>query len=87
MLLDMLYSVLKQNARAFEIMLLCDQYGNTFADIAKKFEISAQLSIFPIYPDLKTCQSWSSHYYVHYFLIGDISLSIWLHRRLSQKIA
>ncbi len=37
---DIPYSELKQDERAYEIMLLRDQYDNTFTDIAKEFEIS-----------------------------------------------
>lgn len=40
MLKDIPYSELTQNERAYEILLLRDQYGNTFADIAKEFELS-----------------------------------------------
>lgn len=40
MIKDIEYSVLKENKRAYEIMLLRDQYDNTFADIAKEYEIS-----------------------------------------------
>lgn len=40
MLKDIPYSVLKQDKRAYEIMLLRDQYNNSFTDIAKEFEIS-----------------------------------------------
>ena len=41
MLKDIPYSTLKQNQRAYEIMLLRDQHANTFADIAAACEISA----------------------------------------------
>lgn len=41
MLSDILYSTLKQDQRAYEIMLLRDQHANTFADIATACEISA----------------------------------------------
>ena len=40
MLKDIPYSVLKQDGRAYEIMLLRDQHGNTFSDIAKAYDIS-----------------------------------------------
>jgi len=40
MLKDIPYSVLKQDRRAYEIMLLRDQHGSTFSFIAKKYEIS-----------------------------------------------
>lgn len=35
------YSILTQDKRAYEIMLLRDQHDNTFTDIAKDFDISA----------------------------------------------
>ncbi len=38
---DIPYSALKEDGRAYAVMLLRDQHGNTFADIAKEFEISA----------------------------------------------
>ena len=40
MLKDIPYSELKQNGRAYEIMLLRDQDNCTFAHIAKKYSIS-----------------------------------------------
>ncbi len=40
MLNDTPYDVLKEDERAYEIMLLRDQYDNTFSDIAKEFGIS-----------------------------------------------
>ena len=40
MLKDVPYSVLTQEERAYEIMLLRDQHGNTFTDITKAFQIS-----------------------------------------------
>ena len=40
MLQDIAYSVLKENKRAYEILLLRDQYSNTFADIAREYGIS-----------------------------------------------
>ena len=49
---DMPYSELNQDKRAYEIMLLRDQHGNTFTDIAKEFEISPQRAI-QIYNKLK----------------------------------
>lgn len=39
-LIDIPYSTLKENKRAYEVMLLRDQYDNSFSDIAKEFEIS-----------------------------------------------
>ena len=41
MLKEYPYHLLKQDARSYEIMLLRDQHGNTFADIAKEYQISA----------------------------------------------
>lgn len=40
MLKDIPYSVLKKDRRAYEIMLLRDQYGYKFSDIAAKYGIS-----------------------------------------------
>lgn len=40
LLKDIPYSVLKEDGRAYEIMLLRDQYDNTFTDIATEFELS-----------------------------------------------
>lgn len=40
MLKDIPYSELTKDKRSYEIMLLRDQYGNTFSDIAKDFELS-----------------------------------------------
>lgn len=37
---DIPYSELKEDRRAYDIMLLRDQYNNTFADIAKEYGIS-----------------------------------------------
>ena len=45
MLKNIPYSVLMQDKRAYEIMLLRDQYNNTFINIAKEFEISAARAI------------------------------------------
>lgn len=52
---DMPYSELNQDKRAYEIMLLRDQHGNTFTDIAKEFEISPERAI-QIYNKLKIKQ-------------------------------
>ena len=38
---DIPYSLLKKDGRAYEVMLLRDQYGHTFTDIAKKFNRTA----------------------------------------------
>lgn len=37
---DIPYSQLKEDRRAYDIMILRDQYNNTFADIAKEYGIS-----------------------------------------------
>ena len=37
---DIEYSELKKNERAYEIMTLKDQNGNTFSDMAKEYGIS-----------------------------------------------
>ncbi|RGX54681.1 hypothetical protein DWV16_12900 [Anaerotruncus sp. AF02-27] len=55
MLRDIPYSVLKQDARAYDIMLLRDQYGNTFSAIARDYEISAA-RVTQIYNHLKVKQ-------------------------------
>ena len=52
---DIPYSELNQDKRAYEIMLLRDQHGNTFADIAKEFELSGE-RIIQIYRKLKLKQ-------------------------------
>lgn len=53
---DIPYRTLKQDKRAYEIMLLRDQYENTFADIAKEFEMSVAWVV-QIYNKLKVQQS------------------------------
>lgn len=55
MLKDIPYSVLKQKERGYEIMLLRDQHGNTFTDIAKEFEISVT-RVKQLYDNLKRKQ-------------------------------
>ena len=40
MLKDVSYSVLKEDERAYKIMLLKDQDGYNFSDIAKEFDLS-----------------------------------------------
>lgn len=52
---DIPYSVLKQNERAYEIMLLRDQHGNTFSAIAREYEISTA-RVMQIYYHLKVKQ-------------------------------
>lgn len=55
MLQDIPYETLKQDKRAYEIMLLHDQYGNAFSEIAKVYEISAERT-FQIYHKIKCRQ-------------------------------
>ena len=55
MLKDIPYSVLKEDGRAYEIMLLRDQYDNTFTDIASEFELSVT-RVTQIYYRLKVRQ-------------------------------
>lgn len=52
---DIPYSELNQDKRAYEIMLLRDQHGNTFADIAREYEISVA-RVIQIYNKLKLKQ-------------------------------
>lgn len=52
---DLPYSVLKQDERAYKIMLFREQDGCTFADISKKVEISVSRTI-QIYNKLKIRQ-------------------------------
>lgn len=52
MLKDIPYEVLKHDERAYEIMLLRDQYDNTFGDIAKEFGLSL-VRVTQIYRKLK----------------------------------
>ena len=49
------YSKLKENERAYEIMLLRDLYDNTFADMAREFETS-RTRIAQIYCKIKIKQ-------------------------------
>ena len=52
---DIPYSILKQDERAYEIMLLRDQHGNTFTDIAKECERSVA-RVVQVYNKLKIKQ-------------------------------
>ena len=54
-LTDTSYSNLKENKRAYEILLLREQYDNTFAYIAKEYEISVT-RVVQIYHKLKRKQ-------------------------------
>lgn len=56
MLKDIPYRTLKQDERTYEIMLLRDQYDNTFTDIAKEYEISVA-RVVQIYNKLKVKQA------------------------------
>ena len=55
MLNDIPYSTLKENRRSYEIMTLRDQYDNTFADIAKEYNISS-LRVRALYNRIKNRQ-------------------------------
>lgn len=57
MLKDIPYNVLKENERAYKIMLLRDQYNNSFNDIAKELELSVT-GVKQIYHKLKFKQIW-----------------------------
>ena len=54
-LIDIQYSTLTEDKRSYEIMLLRDQHGNTFTDIAKECEISVA-RVVQIYNRLKLKQ-------------------------------
>lgn len=69
------YSTLKQDERAYEIMLLRDQYNNTFTDIAKKNEISAQRAK-QIYHNIKIKQIRLYINYISLTLGHDNTLQI-----------
>lgn len=55
MLNDIPYSILEQDERAYEIMLLRDQHDNTFIDIAKEHEVSV-VRVKQIYDKIKIKQ-------------------------------
>lgn len=55
MLTDIPCSTLKQDGRAYEIMLLRDQHDNTFADISKEYNLSVA-RVVQIYNKLKIRQ-------------------------------
>lgn len=65
MLKDIPYSILKQDGRAYEIMLLRDQYNNTFTDIAKEREISVA-RVVQIYNKIKMKQI---HLYINHIAV------------------
>lgn len=60
------YSVLTQGERAYEIMLLRDQHGNTFTDIAKVFQISVS-RVTQQYNNLKVKQI---HLYINHIAVA-----------------
>lgn len=62
---DIPYSILMKDGCAYEIMLLRDQNGEKFTDIAKKCEISAERAA-ELYNRLKIKQS---HLYINYISI------------------
>ena len=66
MLKDIPYSVLKKDRRAYEIMLLRDQYENTFTDIATEFELSVS-RVTQLYYQLKIQQI---RLYIHHISIA-----------------
>ena len=45
MLKEKPYSEVQEDRRAYEMMLLRDQQGKTFTDIAKEYEISAAWAV------------------------------------------
>lgn len=55
MLKEIPYSELKKDKRAYDIMILRDQYNNTFTDIAKDYEISF-IRVRQIYSKIKIKQ-------------------------------
>lgn len=65
MLKDIPYSVLKEDERAYEIMLLHDQHGNTYTNIAKEYEISVA-RVVQIYNKMKIKQK---HLYIHHIAV------------------
>ena len=70
---DFPYEILKQNERSYEIMLLRDQYDNTFADIAKKYKITVA-RVVQIYNKIKLKQI---QLYIHHIavVLGHDSIS------------
>lgn len=66
MLKDIPYSILKKNERAYEIMLLRDQYNNTFTDISKEYKVSVQ-RVRQIYNKIKIKQI---HLYINYISVA-----------------
>lgn len=68
MLKDIPYSILKKDERAYEVMLLRDQYDNTFTDISKEYGISTARAV-QIYNKIKRKQM---NLYIHYisFVLG-----------------
>ena len=63
---DIPYRVLKEDGRAYEIMLLRDQYNNTFTDIAAEFELSVT-RVTQIYFQMKVRQI---RLYIHHVSIA-----------------
>ena len=54
-LIDIPYSVLKENERAYEVMLLRDLYDNTYTDIAKEHNVSTG-TVITVYHKIKIKQ-------------------------------
>ena len=76
MLKDISYSVLKKDKRAYEIMLLRDQYGKTFTDIATEFELSVT-RVTQIYFRLKVKQIRLYINHISVVLGYDSTSKIW----------
>lgn len=55
MLKDVPYSIIQQDERPYEIMLLRDQHGNTLTDIAKEYELSVTRTV-QVYNKIKITQ-------------------------------
>lgn len=73
---DIPYGVLKEDNRAYEIMLLRDQYNNTFADIATRFELSVT-RVTDIYHSHKNKQIRLYINHISVVLGYDSTLPIW----------
>lgn len=65
MLKDIPYNILKQDGRAYEIMLLRDQYANTFTDISRRYGISTPCVII----HYKHILSLKLQYYINHLSI------------------
>ena len=52
---DIPYNVIKQNKKAYQIMLFRDQQNRTFSDVANEYQIS-QTGALPAYTQIKISQ-------------------------------